>query len=244
MERSVRVRCAHRLLIVPLTLLLFVGIDPVAAQDGATGGALYGARPADDAGSGAFVLSIPAGSSGTDAVEILNFTDGAAVFELYPTDAVPTAEGGHAPAARDADVTGSAQWVTFATGRIEVAARSAESVTFTVDVPDGTAAGDHLSALVVEPELATDRGTVAAKTRIGLWLKVTVTAGRGDPEASSAAWGWPWSVIVPGLLALLLWLEYATRDRRRSWVRERREERAVLEELRARRRLKPAARKR
>ena len=238
------VRCARRLLIVSLTLLLFAGIDPVAAQDGATDGAMYGARPAEDADSGAFVLSIPAGSSGADAVEILNFTDEAAVFELYPTDAVPTAEGGHAPAARDAVLTGSATWVTFATDSIEVAARSAESVTFTVDVPDGMTVGDHLSALVVEPELATDRGTVAAKTRIGLWLKVTVTAGRGDPEESSAPWGWPWSVIVPGLLAVLLWLEYATRDRRRTWIRERQEERALLEELRARRRLRPAARKR
>lgn len=225
------------LLIVTLALLL-LRVDPVTAQDGAT----YGARPAHDDGSSAFVLSIPAGSSGADAVEILNFTDEPAVFDLYPADAVPTAEGGHAPAARDADTTGSTHWVTFATDSVEVAARSAKTVAFTVDVPDGTTAGDHLSALVVEPEMATDRGTVAAKTRIGLWLKVTVTAG-GDLEGAWTPWGWPWSVIIPALLALLLWLEYATRDRRRQWFRERQEEHAVVRELRARRRLRPAIKK-
>jgi hypothetical protein len=237
-EWSALGRRAQRLLIVTLALLL-LGVDPVAAQDGA----MYGARPARDDGSGAFVLSIPAGSSRSDAVEIFNFTDELAVFDLYTADAVPTAEGGRAPAARDADVTGSADWVTFAADSVEVAARSAMTVTFTVDVPDGATAGDNLSALVVEPQMATNRGTVAAKTRIGLWLKVTVTAGGGELEETSALWGWPWSAIIPGLLALLLWLEYATRERRRQWFRERREEHALVKELRARRRLRPAAKK-
>jgi hypothetical protein len=230
-------RRAQLLLIVTFSLLL-LGVQRVAAQEGA----MYGARPAHDDGSSAFVLSISAGSSGEDAVEILNFTDEAAVFDLYPADAVPTAEGGHAPAARDAGVTGSGNWVTFATDSVEVAARSATTVTFTIDVPDGTTAGDHLSALVVEPQTATDQGTVAAKTRIGLWLKVTVTAG-GEPEATWTPWGWPWSVVIPGLLAPLLWLEYATRDRRRQWSRERREEQTLVRELRARRRLRPATKK-
>lgn len=239
MEWSVVGRRAQLLLTVTLTLLLFLGVDPAAAQDGA----MYGARPAQDDGSGAFVLSIPAGSSGSDAVEILNFTDAPAVFDLYPADAVPTAEGGHAPAARDAGVTGSGDWVNFATDSVEVAARSAKTISFTVEVPGGTTAGDHLSALVVEPQMATDRGTVAAKTRIGLWLKVTVTAGGGEREETWSPWGWPWSVIIPALLALLLWLEYATRDRRRRWFRERREEHALVEELRARRRLRPAVKK-
>lgn len=239
MEWSVVGRRAQLLLIVTFALLLLLEVQRVAAQDGA----MYGARPAHDDGSSAFVLSISAGSSGEDAVEILNFTDEAAVFDLYPADAVPTAEGGHAPAARDADVTGSANWVTFATDSVEVAARSAKTVTFTIDVPDGTTAGDHLSALVVEPQTATDQGTVAAKTRIGLWLKITVTAGGGERQESWAPWGWPWSVIIPGLMALLLWLEYATRDRRRQWSRERREEHALVRELRERRSLRPATRK-
>jgi hypothetical protein len=230
-------RRAQLLLVVTLALLL-LRVDPVTAQDDA----MYGARPAHDDGSSAFVMSIPAGSSGTNAVEILNFTDEAAVFDLYPADAVPTAEGGHAPAARDADITGSGNWVTFATDSVEVAARSSRTVTFTVDVPDGMTAGDHLSALVVEPEMATDRGTVAAKTRIGLWLKVTVTAG-GELEGTWTPWGWPWSGVIPALLALLLWLEYATRGRRQQWFRERQEEHALVRELRARRRLRPATKK-
>jgi hypothetical protein len=245
------VRWAHRLLVVSLALHLVVGADPVAAQDGATGDAMYGARPAHpDAGSGAFVLSIPAGSSAADAIELLNFSDEAVIFDLYPTDAVPTAEGGHAPAAREADVTGSGVWVTFASASVEVAARGAESVSFSVDVPGGTTLGHHLTALVAEPQTVTDRGTVAARTRIGLWLKVTVTAGVVEPEEDEpdeegawAPWGWPWSVIIPGLLALLLWLEFMTRDRRRQWFRERREERALVKDLRARRRLRPATKK-
>jgi hypothetical protein len=238
-ERSlVVVRRAQLPLIVTLALLL-LGVQPVVAQDGA----MYGARPAHDAGSSAFVLSIAAGSSVGDALEILNFTDEPAVFDLYPTDAIPTAEGGHAPAARDADVTGSAAWVTFSMDSVEVAARSSKTVPFTVKVPDGTTIGDHLSALLVEPDTATDRGTIAAKTRIALWLKVTVTTGGGEPEETWTPWGWPWSVIIPGLLALLLWLEYATRDRRRRWFLERREEHALVRELRARRRLRPAAKK-
>lgn len=206
---------------------------------------MYGARPARDGDidqpSGAFVFSVAAGASVSGGVEVLNFTDDPAVFDLYAVDAVPTADGDLTPAARGASVTGSAAWVTFAASSVEVAPRSGEIVDFTVMVPDGTSTGDQLSALVAEPQTPTDEGNVAARTRIGLWLKVIVTEGGAAPPGSSGGlWGWPWSVIVPVLLALILWLDYAARDHRRAWLQDRREERALVEDLRRRRRPTPS----
>lgn len=223
--------------------LLLGGVAPAVGQDGA----MYGARPAeggDGDSSGAFVFSVAAGASVSGGIEVLNFTDEPATFDVYAVDAVTTPDDAMAPGTRDAPITGSAAWVTFGASSVEVDPRSGEVVSFTVAVPTETPAGDQLSALVVEPRTPTDRGNVAARTRIGLWLKLSVAEGEAVPGGGAGGlWGWPWSVAVPAILALLLWLAYATRDRRRRWSSERREERALVDELRRRRRLTPSARK-
>jgi hypothetical protein len=225
-----------------LAALLLIGVvTPAAAQDGG----MYGARPAPGGGgdrsAGAFQLSAAAGTSVSDSLEVLNFTNSAAVFDLYATNAIETAGGGLAPAARDASVTGSASWIRFSVSSVEVPPRSSATIAFTVAVPDDAARGAELSALIVEPQLPTDRGSIAARSRIGLWLTLTVT-GRpsAQPGAGLTLWGWPWTVIVPLLVALVVWLEYATRGPRRQWLVDRREERAAVEDLRKRRRLRQA----
>jgi hypothetical protein len=233
-ERLMRGAFHRRAFLIAMTLLLATA-TPVLAEDGPT----YGARPAPgdgDRSSGTFKLTVGAGSSVSDAVEVLNFTNESATFDVYAGDVVPTSGGGLAPAPRNADITGPAAWVRVSQATVEVPPRSAATVPFTVNVPGGTARGDHMAALLVEAQDADDTAAIASRTRIGLWIKLSVTpAGEGEGGASTP-WTVPWLVVIPAGIALLLLLIYLDRHRLRRWLQNRREEQALLRDFRGRRR--------
>ena len=211
---------------------------PALAADGIE----YGARPARDEGrptSGRFELSVGPGSSTSDAVEVLNFTSAPASFDIYAADAVPTSSGGLAPAARSAARTGPATWIVVREETVEVPPRSAATVPFTISVPPGTTVGTTAAALLIEPHEPASSDAIAARTRIGIWVNITVTEGGVQGGRSSPAIPW-WSVAVPLVLfglALGAWLARSTRERRRRWFEDYQEERALLRDLRDRRRL-------
>jgi hypothetical protein len=230
----------HRRALLVATALLLAFANPVLAEDGPT----YGARPAPGAGdrsSGTFNLTVGAGSSVSDAVEVLNFTNESATFDVYAGDVVPTSGGGQAPAAREAEITGAAAWVTVSQATVEVPPRSAAAVPFTVNVPDGTPLGNHTAALLVEAPNSNDSGAIASRTRIGLWIKLNVTpAGEGEVE-SSTSWTFPWLIVIPAGIALLVLLLYLDRHHLRRWLQNRREEQALLRDFRGRRRQEGAS---
>jgi hypothetical protein len=224
------------LVVVVVVAVLLSLASPALAQDGAA----YGARPGPgdgDRSSGTFNLSVGTGGSVSDGIEILNFTDHPATFDVYAADVVPASAGGLAPAARGAERTAPAAWVVVDQPTVEVAPRSSRIVAFTITVPVGAPVGDSTAALLVESRESADSGAIAAVTRVGLWLKVKVTRFQGEVKGDEGTpWAWPW--IVTGLLGLafLAWLAYVTRDRRRRWLQDRQEERALLREFRSRRR--------
>jgi hypothetical protein len=218
-----------------VTLLLALPA-PALAQDGPT----FGARPGPgdgDRSSGSFDLSVGAGSSVSDGVEILNLADVAATFDVYAADVVPASDGGLAPAARGAALTGPAAWVTVERPTLEIAPRSSAIVSFTVKVPAGRPLGDNTAALLVERHQTETTDAVTSVTRVGLWLKVKVTGVRSDVLGETGTpWVFPWIGAVLLGLAGLAWLAYVTRDRRRRWLQDRRDERALLRDFRSRRR--------
>lgn len=235
MRRPVH-RSSHQRIFFLATALLLTFATPALAQDGPT----WGARPAPGDGertSGAFNLSVKTGSSLSDGVEIFNFTGDPATFEVYVADAVPTAGGGLTAAARDAPITGPAAWITVDQARVEVPPTSSAVVPFTIKVPEGTALGSHTATLLVGPQQASGTGAIATMTRVALWVKVKVTGGEGEVLGGVVLpWGLSWLLLILMGLAFLAWLTYVTRDRRRRWVQERREERALLRDFRSRRR--------
>ena len=227
---------SHRRVFVLVTALLLALATPAYAQGGAT----YAVRPAPgdgDRSSGGFDLSVGTGSAVSDAVQIFNFTNDPATFDVYAADVVPTTGGSLAPAAREAEITGPATWITMDQATVEIPARHSTIVSFTVKVPEGTPLGDHTAALLVEPQRSSGTGAIASATRVGLWLKVKVTGVEGDVlGGAQTPWGFLWILLILMGLAFVAWLIYVTRHPRQRWVHHRREERALLRDLRSRRR--------
>ena len=217
------------------TVLLLAIATPALATDGPT----YGARPAPgdgDRSSGTFNLTVGAGSSVSDAVEVLNFTKESATFDVYAGDVVPTTGGGQAPAARGSEITGAAAWVSVSHATVEVPPRSAATVPFTLTVPEGTSPGNHTAALLVEAQDPNDTGAITARTRIGLLIKLTVTSPGEGKGGMSTSWTFPWLVIIAAGTALLVLVLYLERHHLRRWLQDRREEQALLRDFRYRRR--------
>ena len=236
-RRAERLMCGafHRRAFLLATALVLALTTPVLAEDGPT----YGARPAPgdgDRSSGTFNLTVGAGSSVSDAVEVLNFTNESATFDVYAGDVVPTSGGGQAPAARDAEITGAAAWVMVSHATVEVPPRSAATVPFTINVPQGTPRGNHTAALLVEAQDSDDSDAIASRTRIGLWIELNVTPAGEGGGGTSDSWTLPWLILIPAGIALLATLLYLDRHHLRRWLQERREEQALLRDFRGRRR--------
>ncbi|MEX2184721.1 MAG: hypothetical protein WEC14_09765 [Chloroflexota bacterium] len=216
-----------RLSVLVAAVFLTVATSVVAQEP--TG---YAARPAPgdgDRSSARFALSVETGSSVSDAVEIFNLTDEPVSFDVYAAEAVLATGGGLAPASRDAEIGGAAAWITVDQSTVVVAPRSSLIVRFTIHAPIGTDPGDQRAALLIEPERPTGTGDIAASTRVGLWVDIKVVG--------EIPWRFPWILVIVVLsLAVIAGLLYVTRDRRRRWLADRREEEAMLRDLRNRRR--------
>ena len=224
----------RRFAFIIATALLLGFAGPASAEGGPSS---YAARPAPgpgDRSSGSFDLTVRAGASVSDAIEIFNYTREAATFAIYGADAVRTTSGSLAPAAREAPITGPGSWIKVAQANVSVPSRASVTVAFNVEVPQGAALGRTTAAVLVEPRKDHSGGTVGTITRVGLWLNIDVTQGEAGATPASI---YPWIVLVVALvLGFLAWLAYVSRDRRRRWFEERREEHEAIRDLRARRR--------
>jgi hypothetical protein len=222
---------SRRRVLVLVAALLVTMTSPALAQDRAT----YGARPAPgegDRSSGSFFLSVGTGSTTSDAVEIINLAGEPASFDVYAVGVARGSRGERLAASRDAVRTmGPASWIAVEPAVVEVPPRSSALVPFTVAVPDNTPLGEHMAALMVEPRQPADSGTIVSKSRVGLWVEITVLDGRGvapDPTVPGGPMSQSWALLVALTVALILCagvLLFVTRDRLRralaGW-RERR----------------------
>lgn len=233
-------RRSRRHALVFAVAVMLAAMAPVHANDW-TG---YAARPAPGEGdrdSGRFELSVGAGSSVSDAIEIFNLTDDPAAFDVYAADVVATADGGRAPAARDVEVSGPALWVIVPQTDVELASRSSTIVPFTVEVPAAISPGPYVAALLVEPRGSDSQDTITSRTRVGLWVEIQVLEGSDAapviPPGPAISWDVPWiPLIAVGLIAFAAVMLYLGRRRWHAWLEQWREERAVIRDFRRRRR--------
>jgi hypothetical protein len=206
-------------LLAATTLLLAAG--PLHAQD------MYGARPASldgDRPSGGYALTAEPGTSIADAVEIFNFTNEPATFDVYPVDVVLAADGKRTPASRDTERTGPATWIVVHRARVDVPPQKSVVTSFEVAVPEGTAVDHYTAALMVEPQRGEGTGAIVNRTRIGLWVEIDVAAHTSPAPAPGTPSRWPWLPIVVIMLATAAVLYRVARVRLRPWNAARQEQ--------------------
>jgi hypothetical protein len=160
--------------VVVLTLLLGVGTAAVATEVDAD----YGARPAP-VGDGSrpidrFQHDLEPGTTITDALQVFNFTDIPAVFDIYAADMVPSSNGGLAPAARETAVVAEGTWLSPRESTVEVGPRESATVEFDIEVPIEASIGEHRGVILVERHEAPGSGTFDLRTRVGLVVDIEV----------------------------------------------------------------------
>jgi hypothetical protein len=164
--------------LLALTSLLAVAAAPSSPAPGNPEGPSYGVRPAhhddSEAAGRSFTHAVEAGTPVIDGVEIFNFTDEPAVFDVYPADMVDAGGGAQAPAARDATIVAAGAWVVPARDRIEVGPERSLVVPLTIEVPVGTEPGSYRAALLVEPVRSGTESTIEARTRVALPVELEV----------------------------------------------------------------------
>ena len=234
------IRRSHRHALMLAVAVIIAAIAPVRANDW-TG---YAARPAPGEGerdSGRFELSVGAGSSVSDAIEIFNLTDDPATFDVYAADVVATTDGGRAPASREVAVSGAATWIIVSQAVVDLGARSSTLVEFAVEVPADAANGTHTAAVLVEPRGSDTQSTITSRTRVGLWVEIEVLEGSDAapvvPPGPAISWDVPWiPLIAVALIALAAVILYLSRRRWHASLEQWREERALIRDFRSRRR--------
>jgi hypothetical protein len=173
---------AARWLVLGLLLvavLQTMGAAPPPDRDGdQPAGPSYGVRPAhhaDGPRAGRLIAhALEVDTVVTDGVEIFNFTDEPARFEVYAADMIATSGDGVAPAPRDAEVTGPGTWIEPEQEEIEVAPHRSVVVPVAIEVPRGTVPGEHVAALLVEPVTEAGDQTIQARARVALRVQLEV----------------------------------------------------------------------
>jgi hypothetical protein len=175
--------------LVALTLVLLPGTAIAAENDGAD----YGVRPAP-VGDGSRPIdhiehALEPAASITDAIQIFNFGEDTAVFDIYPADMVPTSNGGMAPAARDAEIVAEGSWLTVDTETVELGPGDWATVGFDIVVPLEASIGEHETVVLVERHEPPGTGMVDVRTRVGLLVQIEVLS-QIDLAASLGALSW------------------------------------------------------
>jgi hypothetical protein len=95
-------------------------------------------------------------------VEAANFGEEETVARTYAADVYSLVNGGFGAELFGDDVSGTTTWLSYPTAEFTLGPREATLVTFEVEVPAGTAAGQYVAALVIENvEPVRDPGLVA-----------------------------------------------------------------------------------
>lgn len=147
--------------IVMLLCIMVFGLGGIptetAAQDATPSGTpehaapRFGIAPADPAYGGFFEdVVVESGQTITLEAAILNLGEESVQLRAFNTNALSGVNGGFVAGKSDDPLTAPATWVDFPEFEADVAAQSQTNISFTVSVPEGTPAGQYITALVVE----------------------------------------------------------------------------------------------
>ena len=103
-----------------------------------------------------FTFRLAAGKSLHDAVVITNHSGKPISLAVSPVDGLTGQTSGSVYANRQDPVTKAGKWVTPELSALTLPAQSSRTIGFTVTVPAGVTAGDHLAGIAVENTVPTE----------------------------------------------------------------------------------------
>ncbi|GAA3850736.1 hypothetical protein GCM10022243_15720 [Saccharothrix violaceirubra] len=159
-----------RVLLVLVVFLLGI-TTPASAQESVT----WGVRPAGTDGRPNYGYSAAPGDTIRDAVAIANHGDRPITLLVYAADGFTTTSGqlDLLPAGQPSTDLGT--WVALAQSQVEVPARSAVEVPFTITVPADAGPGDHSGGIVTSLAVPESSGGVRVDRRLGSRVHLRVT---------------------------------------------------------------------
>ena len=147
---------ARRITVCSLALVVatinFAGASAAFASPAASaagGVSLQPAHPSKDSPS-YFTFHGAAGTTITDSVVITNHATVPVELVVSPVDGLTGQTSGSVYANRQDPVTKAGEWVTPSVTTLTLPGQSARTVSFSVQIPAGTSAGDHLAGIAVE----------------------------------------------------------------------------------------------
>ena len=189
------VACGATLAIVFATALASTG-PPAWASSSPGAPAAPGLFPVHPGPNGYFEYTLSPGGATSGVVVVHDLTASAARYLVYVTGATTSPTGGVAYGQLEAHPLGTAAWVQLSGRSVQVSAKGAVTVHFTVAVPGATAPGDYVAGLVAQtaaptataPASSTKRGVrLLTTTRVIVAIVVHVPG----PAAPAARLGQP-----------------------------------------------------
>lgn len=162
-------RCA---LALAAAAVLATLAGPVAAASAA--GPTFALKPATEAKLGYFVLAAKPGATLRGKVEVINVGSKAGRTSLYPVDATTGQTSGAVYRSRKEPRRGVGGWIKLGKGTIELAPGQSQVVPFTVRVPSGADAGQHLGGIVAQrsTQVAANQAAPGGKKKNGFKVKI------------------------------------------------------------------------
>ncbi len=147
-----------------------VAMSPAATA--LASGPTFALKPVAPTETGYFVFKGQPGQTVHGAVRVLNVGDEAGRTSLYPVDATTGQTSGAVYRSRQEPRRDVGAWIKLAKGTVSLAPGQSRVVSFSVQVPAGAAAGQHLGGIVAQR--ATGRAKPASSAKEGNGFKVRI----------------------------------------------------------------------
>jgi hypothetical protein len=152
---------------------------PAYAAPASSAGAVLTVSPAHPdasvaSGTAYFVHTLAPGGSWTDEVAVVNTNNSAITAWVDPVDGITSIRTGAVYSARTVAARGAGAWVRPHVVSVTVAPRMQITVTFTVTVPAGASAGDHLAGIAFESKQGNSSAGITTVLRSVVAVQVRV----------------------------------------------------------------------
>lgn len=153
----------RRPLLILATLAALLAAPPSVA---AARGPAFGLRPVGRWPRGFFVYSAPAGRLLHGSIAVVNSGTAAGTVKLYSADATTGRTSGAVYLTSGEPRHGVGAWIGLARTRLRIGPRGTVKVPFTVRVPGGDLAGQHVGGIVAEAAARTSGPSSKGKTHV------------------------------------------------------------------------------
>ena len=159
--------------------MLLLGVASFGGLASAQSGVRFSIQPARSPGDDApyFSYTGQAGEQIDDVALVINAGTEAVTLRLYAADGITAIGGGTAFAGAEEERTGVRGWIRVSASEVTLAPGARQPVPFSVGVPSGATAGDHVAGLIVEapPKQGQSGGVqTAVVERVGVAVVVRV----------------------------------------------------------------------